>query len=115
MPGGTPIYLQELIEKLNSVFGQAAPLKDQAHFLNQIASIARENAVVMAQVQNNPKTQALKGNLPGAVQGAVVRAMSSSNALATILLKSDKQAMGILTNIIYDILKKGEDIDLGDF
>lgn len=110
--GGMPVYLQELIEKLNSLFGQAAPLRDQAHFVNQIASIARENAVVMAQVQNNPKQQALKGNLPGAVQGAVVRAMSSSSALATLLLKADKQSMGILTNIIYDILKNGEDLKL---
>ncbi|SCY34341.1 type I restriction endonuclease subunit R [Microvirga guangxiensis] len=114
LPGGTPVYLQELIEKLNSLFGQAAPLKDQAQFVNQIASIARENAIVMAQVQNNPKQQALKGNLPGAVQGAVVRAMSSSNSLATILLKSDKQAMGILSNIIYDILKNGRDLPLDD-
>ena len=113
-PGGLPVYLKELIEKLNSLFGQAAPLKDQAHFVNQIASIARENAIVMAQVENNPKEQALKGNLPGAVQGAVVRAMSSSNSLATILLKSDKQAMGILTNVIYDILKNNRDLPAED-
>lgn len=112
MPGGKPVYLLELIKRLNSLFGDAAPLIDQAHFVNQIASIAQENGVVMAQVGQSDKGLAMKGNLPGTVQGAVVRAMSSNNALAKILLQGDRQAMGILTNIIYDILKSGEKIDL---
>lgn len=111
-PAGKPIYLQELIQRLNSLFGQAAPLKDQAHFVNQIAAIAQENQVVMAQVDQSGKDLAMKGNLPGAVQGAVVRAMTSNSSLATLLLKNDRQAMGILTNIIYDILKSGEKLDL---
>lgn len=111
LPGGTPVYLQELIERLNKLFGQAAPLKDQAQFVNHVASIARDNKVVMAQVEKSDKELAMKGNLPGAVQQAVVRAMTSNNALATILLKADKQAMGILTNVVYDLLKSGELID----
>ncbi|CAO1654912.1 type I restriction endonuclease subunit R [Parasphingorhabdus sp. NYA22] len=112
LPGGMPVYLKELIERLNSLFGNAAPLKDQAHFVNQIAEIAQENKVVMAQVEQSEKELAMKGNLPGSVQGAVVRAMTSNNALATLILKEDKQAMGILTNIIYDILKSGDKLDL---
>lgn len=112
MPGSKPIYLLELIKRLNSLFGDAAPLADQAHFVNQIASIAQESGVVMAQVGQSDKELAMKGNLPGAVQGAVVRAMSSNNALAKLLLQGDRQAMGILTNIIYDILKTGDKIDL---
>ena len=39
-PGATPVYLQELIERLNRLFGEAAPLKDQAQFVNHVASIA---------------------------------------------------------------------------
>lgn len=111
-PGPLPVYIQELIQKLNSLFGQAAPLKDQAAFVNQIASIAQENHVVMAQVEKNPKDQAMKGNLPGAVEAAVARAMTSHASLATLLLKADKQAMGIFTNLIYDMLKHGERIDI---
>lgn len=112
MPGGTPVYLLELIQRLNSLFGQAAPLADQAHFVNQIASIAQENEIVMAQVGQSDKELAMKGNLPGAVQGAVVRSMTSNNALAKLLLKGDKQALGILTDIIYDILRSGEQLDI---
>lgn len=111
-PGGIPIYLQELIQRLNSLFGSAAPIKDQAHFVNQIASIAQDNKIVMAQVGQSEKALAMKGNLPNAVEGAVVQAMTSNNALATLLLQGDRQAMGILTNIVYDILKSGEKIDL---
>jgi type I restriction enzyme R subunit len=40
--------------------------------------------------------------------------MGSNNALATHLLKEDRQGLGILTNLIYDLIKEGRDIDLGD-
>ena len=115
VPSGMPIYLLDLIRRLNSLFGEAAPLSDQAQFVNQIASIAQENTVVMAQVGQSDKELAMKGNLPGAVQGAVVRSMNSNNVLAKLLLKNDRQAMGILTDIIYDILKSGEKLDAGGF
>ena len=113
-PNALPIYLQELIERLNGIFGEAAPLKDQASFVNQIAAITRENEIVMAQVDKNPKEQALKGNLPGAIQMAVARAMASNNTLASALLKEDRQSLGIMTNLIYDLLKSGGDINLSD-
>ena len=112
-PSGLPVYLQELIKRLNSLFGSAAPLSDQIHFVNQIASIAEENSFVMAQVGQSEKELAMKGNLPGAVEKAVVRVMSSNSALATLLLKGDKQAMSILTNLIYDLLKSGDRLDTG--
>lgn len=113
--GKTPLYLQELIERLNGIFGEAAPIQDQAAFVNQIASITRENALVAAQVAENPKDQALKGNLPGAVQQAVVRAMTSNTSLATLLLKEDRQGIGMLTSMIYDMIKNGEMLDPDDF
>lgn len=90
MPGGMPLYLREVIERLNSLFGEAAPIRGHAAFVNQIAAIAREDKVVMAQVEKADMDLTLKGNLPGAVQKAVVRAMTSNNALATLLLKSDR-------------------------
>jgi type I restriction enzyme R subunit len=65
--GDKPKFVQEIIEKLNHLFGEATPIQDQVAFVNQIASIARENDVVMAQVESNTREQAMKGNLPGAV------------------------------------------------
>jgi type I restriction enzyme R subunit len=118
-PGGgvledTPSYLKDLIEKLNRLFGEATPLRDQALFVNHIAAIARENELVIAQVQNNSRAQALMGNLPGAVQQGVVRALASHQALATLVLKADRQGMSALTDVIYDLIRARRDIDLGD-
>ena len=114
-PGTTPAYLKEIIERLNNLFGDAAPLSDKINFVNQIASIARESDVVMAQVKENPKEQALKGNLPGAVQKAVIRSMHSNSSLAKLVLKEDSQAISILTSTIYDLLKSGENLEVNDF
>ena len=112
--GDNPRFLHEIIDKLNHLFGDATPLRDQATFVNHIASIARENDVVMAQVENNTREQALKGNLPGTVQQGVVRALTSHQKLATLVLKSDRQAMSALTDIIYELIRDERNIDLDD-
>ncbi|MCJ8141052.1 type I restriction endonuclease subunit R [Falsirhodobacter halotolerans] len=112
-PGSVPVYIQEIISKLNSIFGEATPLNDQFSLVNQIVAIVRENAVVMAQVERNDKTSAMKGSLPGAVEAAIARAMSSHATLATLLLKSDRQALRLLIPMIYDLLKQGGQIELG--
>jgi len=112
--GDDPHYLHEIIDRLNHLFGDATPLRDQATFVNHIVSIARENDVVMAQVENNTREQALKGNLPGAVQQGVVRALTSHQKLATLVLKSDRQAMSALTDVIYELIRERRDIDLDD-
>jgi len=113
--GDDPRYLHEIIDLLNRLFGDATPLRDQATFVNHIVSIARENDVVMAQVENNTREQALKGNLPGAVQQGVVRALTSHQKLATLVLKSDKQAMSALTDVVYELIRERRDIDLDNF
>lgn len=113
-PRPLPVYIQELIERLNSLFGEATPIKDQLAFVNQLAAITRGNPVVTAQIAKNTKDQAMKGNLPGAVQAAVVRAMSSHSALATLLLSKDRQALPILDGLICEILKRGEALNIHD-
>jgi type I restriction enzyme R subunit len=110
--GDKPKFVQEIIEKLNSLFGEATPIRDQVAFVNQIKSIAGESDVVMAQVESNTQEQALKGNLPGAVQQAVVRALTSHQKLATQVLKSDRQGMSALVDVIYEMLRDGKNIDL---
>ena len=107
-------YLKEIIDRLNRLFGDATPLRDQAAFVNHITAIAKESDVVMAQVENNTREQALKGNLPGAVQQGVVRALSSHQKLATQVLKADRQAMVALTDLIYELLRDRQTIQLDD-
>lgn len=112
--GDSPNYLMEIIDRLNRLFGEITSLRDQATFVNHIVSIARENDVVMAQVENNSREQALKGNLPGAVQQGVVRALTSHQKLATLVLKSDSQSMGALTDMIYELIRDRKDININD-
>jgi type I restriction enzyme R subunit len=107
-------YLKEIIDRLNRLFGDATPLRDQAAFVNHITAIAKESDVVMAQVENNTREQALKGNLPGAVQQGVVRALSSHQKLATQVLKADRQAMAALTDLIYELIRDRQTIHLDD-
>lgn len=110
--GDKPKFVKEIIDKLNSLFGEATPIQDQVAFVNQIKSITGESDVVMAQVESNTREQAMKGNLPGAVQQAVVRALSSHQKLATQVLKSDRQGMSTLVDVVYEMLREGSDIDL---
>ena len=110
--GDKPKFVKEIIDKLNSLFGETTPIQDQVAFVNQIKSITGESDVVMAQVESNPREQALKGNLPGAVQQAVVRLLSSHQKLAAQVLKHDRQGMSTLVNLVYEMLLKGEDISL---
>ncbi|TYE95791.1 type I restriction endonuclease subunit R, partial [Escherichia coli] len=107
--GDKPKFVKEIIEKLNSLFGEATPIQDQVAFVNQISAITGESDVVMAQVESNTREQAMKGNLPGAVQQAVVRALSSHQKLATQVLKSDRQGMTALVDMVYDLLREGKD------
>jgi len=108
----TPAFLREIINRLNTLFGEATPVGDQAAFVNQIATITRENNTVMAQVEYNSREDALRGRLPGAVAEAVVRALSSHQRLATLVLKQDEQLMDGLTDLIYDLLKEQQNIDV---
>lgn len=101
-----PVYLRHIIARMNAILGEATPLNDQAAFVNQVVSIAAEDANTMAQIRNNPREVALKGNIRGAVQAAVVRAMQSHTELAEHVLQNDQRAMPALALLIYDLLQE---------
>lgn len=116
-PGGggqapIPVYLKQLIARLNSIFGDATPLVDKVAFVNHIADIAREDANTMAQVKNNPRSVAMKGNIKGTIQSAVVRAMASHQAQAEHFLKNDMQSLDSFAELIYEMLRDGMNINL---
>jgi type I restriction enzyme R subunit len=118
-PGGggqapIPVYLRQIIARLNAIFGEATPLTDKVTFVNHIADISREDRNTMAQVENNPREVALSGNIKGTVQAAVIRAMQSHMAQAEHVLKHDQQAMSPLVGLIYEMLKSGANIDVSD-
>jgi type I restriction enzyme R subunit len=96
------------------LFGEATPLADQAALVNQVIEIVGEDSITMAQIQQNSKEDVLRGNLPGAVEGAVARALTSHQSLAELLLQQDRQTMRPFIELIYQLVKEGKRIDLGD-
>lgn len=118
-PGGggeaqLPVYLRQVIARLNSIFGEATPLTDKVAFVNHVADIVREDPNTMAQVENNPRDVAMNGNIKGSVQSAVVRALQSHGDLATHVMKNDQQTMAPLIGLIYELVKAGNNINRAD-
>ena len=104
-------FLSELIEKLNELFGEGLTEKDKVMFAVHISEKLRANETVMAQVQNNPKEQALKADLHEAATDAIVEALASHKDIAERLL-SDTDAKNIFVELLYDILSKVESSEL---
>jgi type I restriction enzyme R subunit len=97
------VYLSELIDKLNQAFGQDVSDQDQVALAVHVSEKLRGNAIVMAQVRNNPREQAMKANLPSAAVQAIVGAMGSHEQLSTRLL-SDEEARKLFLDVVYDLL-----------
>ncbi len=104
-------YLSDLVEKLNNAFGKDISDTDKVALAIHVSEKLRGDAVVMAQVENNPKEQALKANLPQAAVQIIVGAMQSHQAMATKLL-SDEATRGVFLDVVYDLLKRDSAGDL---
>ena len=104
-------YLSELIEKLNDAFGKDISDKDKVAFAVHVSEKLRDDAIVMAQVQNNSRDQAMKANLPAATVAAIVAAMNTHQSLATKLL-SDEVTRDLFLAVVYEMLKKDVSGDL---
>jgi type I restriction enzyme R subunit len=99
-------YLSELVKRLNDALGKDISDTDQVALAVHVSEKLRSDAVVMAQVQNNPKYQAMKANLPSAAVQAIVGAMETHRTLATRLL-SDEGSRGAFLDVIYELLRRG--------
>jgi type I restriction enzyme R subunit len=104
-------YLSELIERLNDALGKDVSDTDQVALAVHVSQKLRQDAVVMAQVQNNPKDQAMKANLPNAAVQAIVGAMETHQTLATRLLR-DERARDLFIDVLYELLKRDRGGDL---
>lgn len=99
-------YLAELVEKLNNAFGDGiSDATDKVALAVHVSEKLRGDGVVMAQVQNNTKEQAMKANLPQAAVQIIVGAMQSHQAMATKLL-SDESTRGVFLDVVYELLKR---------
>ncbi len=79
---------------------------DKVNWLNSLVSKVAENSGVMAQIRNNDKEQALLGEFPKAIQGAVIGSMEAHKELALQFLANEQVAKGI-ADILFEVLKRG--------
>jgi type I restriction enzyme, R subunit len=98
-------YLSELVKRLNDAFGKEISDKDQVAFAVHVSEKLRDDAIVMAQVENNPKDQAMKANFPTAAVQAIDAARKTHHALATKLL-SDEVTRGVFLDVVYELLRR---------
>jgi type I restriction enzyme R subunit len=104
-------FLQDIIRRINELFGNIAPTTDQKHFTAQIVQKTQENNLVFEQITQNTKAQAMTGDLPSLVTQSVIQAMTSHDAIARALLK-DQQIMKDFVGIVYDLVKAGKGNDM---
>ncbi|MEI6705886.1 MAG: type I restriction endonuclease [Methylococcales bacterium] len=103
-------FLQDIIQRINNVFGNIAPINNQKYFnfAAQIAQKTRENNSIVELINANNKEDAINCGLPKAVTHEVNQARSShDNTIARMLFdKNNPQAMKDFVEIIYDLVKK---------
>ena len=104
-------YLSELIEKLNEAFGKNITDTDKVAFAVHVSEKLRSDNVVMDQVQNNTREQAMKADLPRKAIQAIAGAMNSHHSMATQLL-SDEATRDVFITVLYELLKKDAGADL---
>lgn len=98
-------YLKELIEKLNDAFGKEISDKDKVAFAVHVSEKLRDDAVVMAQVQNNSKEQAMKADLRTKAVSAIVGALNTHKSIADRLLSNDEVTRDLFLEVVYEMLK----------
>jgi len=102
------IWLSEVIEKLNQIFGgENLTDQDMINYLNTIADKVRENEHVMEQLASNTPEQALLGDLPKAMQDAVLESREAHEKQAMAILGNQVTARNFL-GLLLDVLLRKE-------
>lgn len=78
--------LNEIIERLNDLYGGDISDEDKLHFANGIADRIERDDDVMAQIQNYDEAQIMHGLFPKRVEKALLDAMDDHEKLTTPLL-----------------------------
>ncbi len=103
-------FLSEIIEQLNQQLGLDLSEKDNVRFFERVTERVRDNADVMAQVENNTMEQAMRGDLPDAVTGAIVDSLADDQERSERLL-SDGEVMKRFIQLVFRALS--DDVRLG--
>ncbi|XKF14940.1 DEAD/DEAH box helicase family protein [Halomonas sp. BLK-85] len=82
--------LNEIIERLNDLYGADISDDDKLHFANGIADRIQRDEAVMAQVNNHSEDQIMHGLFPKRVTDAVLDAITDHEKLSMPLLENEE-------------------------
>ena len=98
--------LNEIITRMNELFIEDGLSEgDMINYANTIAGKVSENEIVMDQLRNNTKEQAMLGAFPESINDAVIQSMAVHENMAMKVLSNDAVAKGF-ASLILDILTK---------
>ena len=105
--GELPVFLHEVVEKLNSLFGDLVPQETQLNFVNGVANELRNDPEVMLQVKHNTPDAAKIGRLAAILPQKVLGLLGDYQKLVTYLIQN-RDTKDPLVDLVYDLLTHEE-------
>ena len=101
------MFLHEVVEKLNSLFGDLVPQETQLNFVNGVANELRNDPEVMLQVKHNTPDAAKIGRLAAILPQKVLGLLGDYQKLVTYLIQN-RDTKDPLVDLVYDLLTHEE-------
>lgn len=105
--GELPVFLHEVVEKLNTLFGDLVPQETQLNFVNGLANEIRKDPEVMLQVQHNTPDAAKIGRLAAIMPQRILGLLGDYQKLVTYLVQN-RDTRDPLVDLVYDLLTHDE-------
>ena len=91
--GGEKDLLSNILSRLNDLFGVDASDSDKLDFIQGTVAKVVQNQTVMDQIRYNDDEAVLRGDLPQALQDAVIERLSTQSGLSTEYLSADESLL----------------------
>ena len=104
------VFLTQVVEAMNNLFGGNFTDDDVLNYARTISNKVKEDTVVIEQITNNTKEQAMLGGFANRMNDAVIDSLDIHQNLATQVLSEERIRKGF-ANIVYDFLIKEMNIE----
>lgn len=99
-------FLTKIVDDMNSLFGGDFTDDDVLNYARTISDKVKEDTVVIEQITNNSKEQAMLGGFADRLNDAVIESLDAHQSMATQVLSEERIRKG-LANIVYDVIING--------
>ncbi len=100
------VFLTQVVEAMNTLFGGDFTDDDVLNYAKTISDKVKEDTVVIEQITNNTKEQAMLGGFADRLNDAVIDSLDIHQNMATQVLSEERIRKG-LASIVYDVIVKG--------